>query len=116
MTDPHAFAREWIAAWNAHDLERILSHYAEDIVFVSPASTRITGDPSGRVTGKAALRAYWAAALERIPDLRFTLRAVYPGVDGVAIRYFSSRTAGEVIEAARFGRDGLVTWSAAFYE
>jgi len=21
------FAREWIAAWNSHDLERVLSHY-----------------------------------------------------------------------------------------
>ena len=24
------FAREWVAAWNAHDLGRILSHYADD--------------------------------------------------------------------------------------
>ena len=31
---PDAFAAEWIAAWNAHDLDRILAHYAEGIVFV----------------------------------------------------------------------------------
>jgi len=24
-------AQEWIAAWNAHDLERILAHYADDV-------------------------------------------------------------------------------------
>ena len=24
------FAEEWIAAWNAHDLERILAHYTDD--------------------------------------------------------------------------------------
>jgi ketosteroid isomerase-like protein len=28
FADP--FAEEWIAAWNAHDLPRILSHYEDD--------------------------------------------------------------------------------------
>ena len=28
-----AFAANWIAAWNAHDLERILEHYTEDVSF-----------------------------------------------------------------------------------
>ena len=32
-------AEEWYAAWNSHDLERILSHYSDDVVFVSPAPT-----------------------------------------------------------------------------
>ena len=76
---PDAFAAEWIAAWNSHDLDRILSHYADDVVFESPASTRITGDASGRVVGKAALRDYWRQALGRVPDLTFTLTAVYGG-------------------------------------
>ena len=30
------FAGEWIAAWNAHDLGRILSHYTEDFEMSSP--------------------------------------------------------------------------------
>jgi len=30
------FAREWYAAWNAHDLDRILSHYADDVEMASP--------------------------------------------------------------------------------
>lgn len=116
MTDPAAFAAEWIAAWNAHDLERILIHYAEDIVFESPASTRITGDPSGRVVGKAALRDYWGKALSGSPDLTFTLRAVYEGAGGLAIRYHSSRTGREVVEVLRFNDDGLAIWAGAFYE
>ncbi len=33
--DYDAFAIEWEAAWNAHDLNRILAHYAEDVVFRS---------------------------------------------------------------------------------
>ncbi|HEX5049396.1 MAG TPA: nuclear transport factor 2 family protein, partial [Gammaproteobacteria bacterium] len=30
------FAHEWIDAWNSHDLDRILSHYADDFVMSSP--------------------------------------------------------------------------------
>ena len=40
-------AREWVEAWNAHDLERILSHYAEDVEFASPFVAAILGD--GRI-------------------------------------------------------------------
>lgn len=116
MTDPRAFAEAWIEDWNNHNLGRLLSHYGDDVVFVSPASTRITGDPSGRVVGKDALAAYWARALESAPDLTFTLRGVLSGPDGVAIRYHSSRTGAEVVEVLRFDADGLVVEAAAYYE
>ena len=104
--NPQVFAAEWIGAWNAHDLDRILAHYADDIVFESSASTRITGDPSGRVVGKAALRDYWRQALQQVPDLTFTLKAVYGGAQGVAIRYHSSRTGAEAVEVLRFNDAG----------
>ena len=29
-------AQEYISAWNAHDLERILAHYADDVEVASP--------------------------------------------------------------------------------
>ncbi|MDO8411363.1 MAG: nuclear transport factor 2 family protein [Phenylobacterium sp.] len=116
MPTGEAFARAWIEAWNRHDLEAILSHYAEDVVFTSPAAAKITGDASGRVAGKAALAAYWGEALRRIPDLHFTLRSVLAGVDSVAIRYHSSRTEAEVVEVVCFGADGLVVEAFAYYE
>jgi len=66
-----AFAEEWVAAWNVRDLDRILSHYAPEIVFLSPLAQRRLGD--GRVVGLAALREYWRGGLAAIPDLRFEL-------------------------------------------
>ena len=31
--DALAHAKDWIEAWNSHDLERILSHYSKEVVF-----------------------------------------------------------------------------------
>jgi hypothetical protein len=44
IDDARAFAAEWIAAWNSHDLDRILSHYAGDIVFLSPFAQQLVGN------------------------------------------------------------------------
>lgn len=87
---PEAFAAEWIAAWNAHDIERILSHYAEDAVLVSPIVATRLGIESGRLEGKAALRAYFARGLAAYPDLRFTFRRVLGGVGSLVIDYLSA--------------------------
>jgi ketosteroid isomerase-like protein len=111
-----AFADEWVAAWNAHDLDRILSHYAETIVFRSPVVRERFGKPSGEVSGKEELRAYWSGAFRpSAPSLRFELIAVLPGVDGGAIRYFSHVRGCEVVETFTFDDAGLVNRAAAFY-
>lgn len=113
--DLHAFAVEWNAAWNAHDLDRILSHYAPDVVFESPVIRERLGKASGQVKGKDELRAYWSGAFKAFPDLRFEVLDVLAGVDGGAIRYFSHARGCEVIEVFAFDAAGLVARSAAFY-
>ena len=50
------FAAHWIGAWNSHDIEAILSHYGDDVVFLSPVAAQRTGN--GRVIGREALRSY----------------------------------------------------------
>src|SRR5438876_10821997 len=52
-----AFAREWVDAWNAHDLERILSHYTDDFEMASPLIVERMGVASGRLKGKEAFAA-----------------------------------------------------------
>ena len=84
--DPYAFAARWCAQWNAHDLEGLLTHFTDDVVFTSPVAGRILGG-DGIVRGKAALRAYWRLGLDKIPDLRFEVVNVYSGVDTVVINY-----------------------------
>lgn len=108
------FAAEWIAAWNAHDLARVLSHYRDDFTMSSPRIVDIAREPSGRLHGKRAVAAYWAQALSLIPGLRFELIATLVGVDSVALHYRNER-GGLVVEVFRFGADGLVTEAAAHY-
>jgi hypothetical protein len=100
------FADEWVRAWNAHDLDQIMSHYDDEVVLVSPVAARLLGDPSGRVSGKAALRAYFRRGLEAYPQLRFELLDVMWGLDSVVLYYTNqkgSRT-GEYMELTPTGR------------
>jgi hypothetical protein len=68
--DADRFVAGWMEAWNSHDLETILAHYADDVEYYSPFIAQLA-DPSGCLTGRAALQSYVAAALERFPDLHF---------------------------------------------
>jgi acyl-CoA thioesterase FadM/ketosteroid isomerase-like protein len=86
-----ALAGEWVAAWNAHDLERILEHYADDVVLTSPLAAQRLGDPGGTVRGKAALRAYFKMGLAAFPALRFDLVDVTWGVTSVVLYYVNQR-------------------------
>ena len=107
-------ADEWFAAWNAHDLDAILAHYADDVEFVSPFVAVLNDDPSGVIHGKEALRAYFARAFERFPDLRFEPLDVLVGVDAVTLSYVSvgGRHSAEVMT---LGPDGRVVRVLAHY-
>jgi hypothetical protein len=107
------FAEEWIAAWNRHDIERVLSHYADDFEMSSPYIAQIAGEPSGTLAGKPAIRAYWAEALSRMPDLRFDLLETLSGVDSVTLYYLSVR--GMAAEVFFFNADGQVVKAFAHY-
>ncbi len=110
----HAFAHEWIAAWNAHDLERILSHYTDDFEMTSPLIVSLMGEPSGALKGKAAVGAYWKKGLAAQPPLYFELLDVLAGVRSVTIYYRSvgRRVAAEVLE---FNDRGAVVRASAHY-
>ena len=85
------FASEWIDAWNAHDLERILSHYADDFEMTSPMVTQLMNEPTGTLRGKAKVGAYWQKALTLVPDLKFELLSVLVGVSSITINYMGAR-------------------------
>jgi ketosteroid isomerase-like protein len=66
--DATAFALEWIAAWNSHDQEAIRSHYDPNVVLIFPVAAKNLGDPSGIVSGIAALRNYFKKVSNSFPN------------------------------------------------
>jgi hypothetical protein len=102
----HAFARDWVDAWNAHDLDLILSHYADDVTLVSPTAAALLGDPAGEVRGKAALRDYFARGLAAYPNLRFDVFDVMWGLRSIVVCYVNQKgtKTAEVMELDDEGR------------
>jgi ketosteroid isomerase-like protein len=112
-SDIGAFAESWLDAWNAHDLERVLRHFADDAVFLSPFAARILPESDGVLRGKAAVREYWTAGLAAMPDLHFEIVDVFTGVDTVVINY-RNQSGGLVNEVMTF-KDGLVVRGEGTY-
>jgi len=107
------FATEWIAAWNIHDLDRVLSHYADDFEMSSPIIAQIAGEPSGKLKGKKAVGAYWSSGLKLIPDLHFELVSTLVGASSITLYYKGHR--GMVAEVFIFGPDEKVVSAFAHY-
>ena len=109
-----SFANDWVEAWNAHDIARVLSHYTDDFEMSSPIIAQLLGEPSGTLQGKEAVGAYWGKALQLVPDLRFELISVLIGVRSVTLYYkgAKSRLSAEVFE---FNPSGQVTKAVAHY-
>ena len=108
------FASGWLEAWNAHDVERVLSHYTDDFEMSSPIIVQLLGEPSGTLRGKEAVGAYWRKALQVVPDLRFELISVLIGVRSVTLYYKGAqdRLSAEVFD---FNVSGQIVKAVAHY-
>ncbi len=82
-----AIAREWLDAFNARDLERLLALYADDAVHTSPKLRARHPETKGEIRGKAALRTWWADSFARLPGLRYDARHLTASGDRVFMEY-----------------------------
>ena len=115
-TDSEArqFATEWIAAWNSHNLEVILSHYDGSVSLTSPVAAKLLNNPSGTVRGKAALREYFQRGLEAYPNLHFELQDVMFGLSSVVLCY-KNQKGTKTAEFMEFGENGKIIRVVANY-
>ena len=108
MTKDEAWelANHWVAAWNSHDLDAIMTHYEDAIELTSPVAARLLGTPDGKVVGKANLRAYFQRGLEAFPELTFRLEDVLWGLNSVVLYYTNQKgtRTGEFMELSAAGR------------
>jgi hypothetical protein len=105
------FAAKWKDACNSHDLDRIMAQYSETIVFKSPRVCVVSGEESGTLHGKAAVRDYWRKILEKRPDLTFAVGQIFAGADSIALEY---RVGDHLhgIEFMMLDGDGLISFAA----
>jgi len=108
------FARQWVAAWNSHDLDAIMSHYDADVVVTSPVAAKILDDPSGTVKGNAALRNYFKRGLEVYPNLHFELLDVMHGLFSIVLCY-KNQKGTKTAEFMEFGKNGKIIRVVANY-
>jgi hypothetical protein len=98
--EAQAFAEQWVRDWNAHDVDALLEHFTDDVVFTSPVAIRIFGG-DGVLRGKEALRKYWSEGVRLIPDLHFEILALYVGISTLVINY-RNQSGGVVNEVLTF--------------
>jgi hypothetical protein len=112
--DAWKLANHWVAAWNAQDLDSIMSHYDDAIELTSPVAAQLLGTPDGKVVGRANLKAYFQRGLEAYPELRFTLEDVFSGINSVVLLY-KNQKGTRTAEFMELSQNGRVTRVVANY-
>jgi ketosteroid isomerase-like protein len=111
--------QDWLEGWNTRDLDQLMSHYAEDAVFISPSVLVTHPDSDGVLRGKSVIRDRYKLLLERHPNLRFELDEVINRPYGLIVIYrklgvFAERP-GLTVEAFelpdRLIKRNIVYWS-----
>src|ERR1700689_2228160 len=107
-------ANHWVAAWNADDLDLILTHYEDAVELTSPVAAQLLGTPDGKVIGKPSLRAYFQRGLEAFPDLQFQLVDVLCGANSVVL-YYTNQKGTRTAEFMELSSTGKVARVVANY-
>jgi SnoaL-like domain len=108
-------ALNWILAWNDHDLDRIMEHYAEDVLFQAPTVVRRWGRADGRLRGRGELREHFRLGLERAPGLRFELDVVLLGAEDQHVVVYRRDNGNRVADVVRLDAGGRAVDVRAFY-
>jgi hypothetical protein len=82
-----SIAHLWFEAFNAHNLEKLLSLYDDDAQHFSPKLKIRHPETNGLVIGKNALRNWWQDAFERLPTLHYKVTSLTSNYDRVFMEY-----------------------------
>ena len=112
-----AIATRWFEAFNEHNLEKLLGLYHNEAQHYSPKLKVRQPETNGRVSGKAALWAWWQDAFDRLPSLKYTPTTLTANDDRIFMEYI--RTVGnepemlvaEVLEI----KNGLIVASRVYH-
>jgi limonene-1,2-epoxide hydrolase len=82
-----SIARLWFEAFNAHDLDKLLSLYDENASHYSPKLKIKHPETNGLITGQKELRTWWQEAFDRLPTLQYKVTSLTANNDRVFMEY-----------------------------
>jgi ketosteroid isomerase-like protein len=106
-------ADRWREAWNARDLDEIVSCYSEQVEFVLPAL--VSDDEERKISGREELREHFRHGLELAPNLTVDEESLLVGPGGFAILY-RREDGHRAIETVELDADGLASRARVYYE
>lgn len=117
ISENKEIARRWFEAFNAHDLEKLLSLYDEEAQHYSPKLKIRLPETNGLIKGKTALRSWWQDAFDRLPSLRYEVLQLTADEDQVFMEYLrhvegeEDLRVGEVLQISK----GLIRFSRVYH-
>lgn len=113
----NAIAQKWFDAFNAHDLESLLSLYHDSARHYSPKLKLRQPQTLGWIEGKSSLRAWWQDAFDRLPTLKYVVIRLTPYDNRVFMEYIrqveseEDMLVGELLEI----EEGKIIQSKVFH-
>ncbi len=106
------FAAKWEESWNSHDINKIMGHYASDVMIISPVAGKLLGNPE--VKGFEAVKSYFIKGLQAYPDLKFKVLEVLYGEKSIVL-YYVNQNGVKAGEFMQFGTDDKIVSMHAHY-
>ena len=112
-----SIAHLWFEAFNAHNLEKLLSLYDDEAQHYSPKLKIRLPETKGLVTGKDALRSWWKDSFDRLPTLHYKVTSLTSNSDRVFMEYIRTVDNEEDILVAEIleVRDGRIIASRVYH-
>lgn len=110
-------ANSWFAAFNEHDLEKLLTLYDDDAEHFSPKLKLRMPETLGLIKGKPALRAWWQDSFDRLPSLKYEVKKLTADEEQVFMEYIrqvngeEDLRVGEVLEI----KNGKIVFSRVYH-
>ncbi len=82
-----SIAFKWFDAFNAHNIEQLLSLYDDHAEHFSPKLKIRKPETKGFVRGKSEMREWWQDAFNRMPDLQYKVTSLTANEDRVFVEY-----------------------------
>jgi hypothetical protein len=113
--EARAHADQWLAGWNARDLDAVLACYSDDVDFAAPTVVTRWDRPDGRLRGKAELRRHFERGMQLAPELKFTEETFLTSPGGYALLY-RRENGNRALDVVELDQQGHAARVRAFYE